>query len=394
VTLDRREFLAIGAGLASLPLLPQEDGLVVHEWGVVTMACGSARIAGVRSEGATFVGGVEQAEQLPAFVATWKGSVDKAIEDWRNMPVRKPVVHFHAKRRMTVDVAVQVPKGRPHAWWPKTDEYAPKAKLPRRGKGFDLDDEPSADAIKPENGALVWKELVLDPAAAPSLDARGWWALARKTASTPVMCGTECERFLFYDALTPVDPGLDVEWTKAGSVKLSARADIAHAFAVRVKDGACRFAHRKGLAKGASCELEPAAGRPDLVPVLVEAGLCRDEAEAVAAIWKEEFFEAAGARVISLVPRETYDAVLPIRITPEPAKLARVLLAHIESVDPDRLGEVEAALDALGSESLDERDAAAKKLKGLGPLAEGLIRRAAETAKDAEVKGRLLELLK
>jgi hypothetical protein len=394
--MNRREFMATGAGgLAALAFRQEEAAFVVHEWGVATIMNGSTAIGAARSEGATFAGGVEKPEELPKFVETFKGFFDMTIENWKNMPVRKPIVYFYAKKRMQVDVRVSIPRGRPHAWWPLTGDVAPRPAFPGRGKGLgQLGELPKVEEMKPENGMLHWPAIVLDPATAlPQPAADGWWPLARKTASTPVVADTLSDKFLFYDALTFVDAGLDIEWTRDGKVKLAARSEIPLAIAVRVKEGACSFAAKK-LAKGESAELAPAAGTPDLVPPLVAAGLFKDEAAALAEIWKEEFFQAPGARVLAVVPRAAYDALLPIEITPKPDKLERVLIAHVECLDPDLAAKLDGWIAKLGADSLDERDAAAAEIRKLGPLAEKTIRAAAEKAADADLKGRLVDLLK
>jgi len=394
--MNRREFMAVGAGgLAGLAFRQDDADFVVHEWGVATIVHGASGIGAARSEGATFAGGVEKPEELPKFVHTFRGMFDQTIENWRNMPVRKPIVYFYAKKKMTVNVLVSIPRGRPHAWWPQAAEIAPRPVLPGRGRGFgDLGELPKIEEMKPENGLLRWPALVIDPlSVAKRPDADGWWPLGRKTASSPVVQGENSDKFLFYDALTFVDPGLDIEWTRDGKAKLSARADIPLAIAVRVKDGACTFAQKK-LAKGESADLAPAAGTPDLVAPLVGAGLYKDEAVALAEIWKEEFFQAPGARVLAIVSRAAYDALLPIEIAPKPDKLERVLIAHVECLDPDVAARVGGWIAKLGAESLDERDAAAAELRKLGALAEMPIRAAAEKATDADLKGRLLDLLK
>ncbi len=392
--MNRREFMAVGAGaLAALPIAAQDDGgLIVHEWGVVTIAYGTTR-GFARSEGSRFVEGVEKPEELPEFVVTLQKALDGAIEDWKNMPVRKPIVYFHAKRRMNVDVRVAIPKGRPHAWWPPVTDLAPKANLrPRGGKGGDEPKLPTIADLPAENGAIVWRNVTLDADEKKFEPAKGWWATARETASTPVSVNGRSDKFLFYDALTRVDAGLEIAWARDGKVTITSR-DAVTLFAIHVKDGTC-FSATLAMAKGEAKELAPTEGKPDLAKPLVAAGLCADEVAALIKIWTDEFFEANGARVLAILPRETYDALLPIEITPKPAELKRVLIAHLECLDPTAQARVDAWIAALGSENLEERDTATKGLRRFGPLAEKSIRDAIERSKDAESKSRLQELLK
>jgi hypothetical protein len=393
VTLNRREFIAAGATALALPAFAQEEGFEVHEWGVVTIAYGTSR-GFVRSEGSRFVDGVEKPEELPAFVETLQKRFDTAIEHWHSMPVRKPIVYFHARKRMTIAVKVAMPKGRPHAWWPRADDVAPKPTLPpKRGFGSDPADKlPVFQDLPMTDGLLSWTALTLDPTATQFAAAAGWWPIARETASTPVLSGALADKFLFYDALTTVDPAVDVTWTAAGNANLSARAAVT-VFAIHVKEGAC-FSASAALAKGASAELVLAKGRPDLAKPLTAAGLCADEAASLIKIWTDEFFETPGARVLVLLPRAAYDALLPLEITPKPTALTRVLIAHLECLDPATQAKVDAWIAKLGSESIDERDAATAGIRSLGPLAEKSVRDAIEQSKDAEVRSRLQELLK
>ncbi|HLF93397.1 MAG TPA: hypothetical protein VJB14_08040, partial [Planctomycetota bacterium] len=72
--------------------------------------------------------------------------------------------------------------------------------------------------------------------------ADGWWETARKTDAAPVRCGGAAEKFLFYDALTPCDPGLSILWKEKGEgekveLKNVSEEPLRHLFALRVKRG-------------------------------------------------------------------------------------------------------------------------------------------------------------
>ena len=414
--LSRRDFIATGAALAALPAFSQDDdGLVVHEWGVVSIAYGSSVWGNARSAGSKAIQGGEQPSDLPAFVETWEQSVNAQIEDWRCQPVDKPVVYFYSKKAMEVRVEVRVPVGRPKAWWPYASAFQPGFDgTPMRG--CEETPEVKLTDIKPVNGRLVWEKLSLDPAIEKFPAAGGWWSTARGVGATPFSFPAEPrplkfgsirgkhplgkgvepnEKFLFYDALTPVDPGISVVWTRDGKATVTAEKHALGAvIAIRVKNGKCTAAAHGALAKAASCTLAPDAGEPALAPALVKAGLYGKEAAAVAEIWKDEFSKVDGARVLALMPLPFYNALFPIEIKPAPKELVRVLVAHLECLDPDLQAQADAWIDQFANDSIEERDAAAAKLRKLGPLVEGTIRRAAENAKDSETKARLLELLK
>ena len=350
--MNRREFLATGTAALAAMRFHTRDPFVVHEWGVVTIADGAtwARLRSAAGEG----------ENLPGFVTTWSAAVGQTVENWKNMPVRKPVVHFYSKEKRTVELRVRIPTGRPEAWWPPAADYGPKPDLPpRRGLRVlgEAEAIPDPSDVKPENGLLRWS-LIVDPAGDPKtfpdVPAGHWWATARKIASTPV----GADRFVFYDALAPFDPG---DLSKPN---------------VQVEDG---------KATG----MTPA----DFEKMLRDAGLYEDEAARVTEIWTPEFFQTDGARAIRIVPREQIDALLPMEISPAPDELTRVLIAHVECLTPEREREVETRIAELGADAVETREAAMKSLEAFGPFAEGALRRALDSTKDPEVHARLTRLL-
>jgi hypothetical protein len=395
--INRRDFIAAGAGgLAALGMRPQDDdGLVVHEWGVVTVIGGtshsSLRTAGCKRSGAT-----EVDPGLPPFVLTWDRFVGNNIDlNGDFVSVRKPILYFYSKKRMTASVRVSVPTGAPAAWWPPGATYSPRPdyhgpnRLGKRG--------PKLKEIQARDGSLRWEALEIDPGKQGFQDAEGWWETARKTDATPVASGKRAEKFLFYDALVTYDPGVDVDWKKGGKVRLknSSPDPFRHLFAVRVKEGEVSFAYLPELKAGAAADLSIQKGTPGtMAKTLVESGLYPKEADGLVEIWREEFFSIDGTRVLMVASREAYDRLLPIEITPVPKELRRVLVVQLECLDEERREEVARLIEGLGAEGLDERATAAAKLRAIGLPAEAQIRSAMEKAKDPEIKARLQDLLK
>jgi len=393
--LNRRDFLALGAGgLAALGARRDDGGLVVHEWGVVTIPYG-AKESGVRSAGVRLGKRGEEIADLPKFVATWAGAVGKQIAELEAMPVRKPVVYFYSKAEARVRLKVSIPGGRPDAWWPPADDFAPKAKFlnPRQLGGRPQ----KLSEIEPKDGHLAWQTLTVDPAAGEFPKADGWWETARKTDAATVRHKGAVEKFLFYDALTLCDPGLSILWKKGGKVELhnGSEEPLRHLFALRVKDGRCSSAYHRELEKGGRVELAVAEGEPgNFADGLVDAGLYRKEAAAIVEIWKEEFFRIDGARVLTILPRAAYDRLLPLEIHPAPKELQRVLIAHLECLDAEAREAIASLVEQLGADELEKREAAATTLRARMPLAGSVIREALRAAKDAEIRGRLEDLLK
>jgi hypothetical protein len=415
--MNRRRFLALGAGgLAALGASPQEpSGFVVHEWGVVSLAYGSSVWGNARTAGAKAAQGAEVPSDLPPFVSKWEDHVREQIQDWQMQPVDKPVVYFYADRATEISVRVGVPAGRPKAWWPPASDFGPTFHgRPMRGFSRVNPEETRLENIKPQNGSVSWNRLTLDPSAGEFPTADGWWALAREVDATPLRFPEppatlkfgmrrkplskdlpRAEKFLFYDALTPFDPGLEVSFGKE-TVEVTNRAhpSVARAFAIRVRRGECWFGSGANLAKDSPARIALAKGMPDLVPALVEAGLFRKEAESIVRIWSDEFFKVDGTRVLALLPQAAYDALLPIEIKPAPRTLVRTLIAHLECLDADEKASIRALAQELGSDEPQKRDAAAGRIKARMPLAESTVREVLQNVQDPEIRARLDDLLK
>lgn len=347
--INRREFIAGSA--AALATARLKNPFVAHEWGVVTIPAGAtwSNVRTISGESPT----------LPGFVATWTGACGSLIEEWKNAPVMidKPVIHFYTDARRVVNVRVSVPTGRPKAWYPPATDFGPRPKLPaREGRGlFVMPDAPKIEEIQPKDGFLAWDGLTIDPAGAELPAADGWWKTAREIPSAVV---GGAERFIFYDALMPFDPG-PVEPN------------------VRVEGG---------KADG----LNP----DDFEAMLLGAGLYKEEAARVTEIWTREFFRTDGHRMLALLPREKIDALLPLSIDPAPDELVRVLIVHVECLTPADRDAVAVEIAALGADDPAKRDAATEALSKRGPTVEGALREARAATRDEEVRTRIGLLLR
>jgi len=272
------------------------------------------------------------------------------------------------------------------------ERIRPAPKFPARGGKRQQDPEPpKIDDIAPKDGFLNWRDLELDPAVTGFPAAPAWWTRARDVDAAAVIAGDQKDRFIYYDALGEYAPKLAADWTKTG-VKLrnDSSDDFAAVMAVRVKDGVCSSATAR-LAQGGSAELALTKGLPDLAAAL--AGLYKKEAAALVEIWNDEFFKTDGVRLLAVLARDVYDRLLPVDISPKPDELVRVLILHLECLDDDRVATIKAWIEDLASGEIETRDVAARKLRELGPLAEPMIRAAAEKTTDAEARARLTELL-
>ncbi len=67
-----------------------------------------------------------------------------------------------------------------------------------------------------------------------------------------------------------------------------------------------------------------------LTESLQQAGLKKDEAQAMVATWENGYFHTPGLRMLYILPKHEVDDILPLKMTPAPQELERVFVARIE----------------------------------------------------------------
>jgi hypothetical protein len=98
-----------------------------------------------------------------------------------------------------------------------------------------------------------------------------------------------------------------------------------------------------GAAPGRTRELSLAP----LEALLRAGGLCPDEARAMLATWRGDWFEP-GLRVLYVLPRPATDRLLPLALVPAPRELERVLVGRLELFEPGLEQELVRAARAVG----------------------------------------------
>jgi hypothetical protein len=83
--------------------------------------------------------------------------------------------------------------------------------------------------------------------------------------------------------------------------------------------------------------------------LLIEQGLYEKEARAMVKTWKSDWFDAEGTRVLYLVPPAVTESFLPLKVTPKPESLVRVLVGRHDVMTPEE----ERRLDQLVKEYED-----------------------------------------
>jgi hypothetical protein len=206
----------------------------------------------------------------------------------------------------------------------------------------------------------------------PEVDRRSWWAHLRDVPCQDVAVRGERERFLFYDGAVDFPAPVSTSWSDERRRELVVRVrrfeefplsptpeevserwwlsarersrvrvpvPIPAVFVVAAEPGreTRGTVLERLLPAGdplrlplAELDLGAAELRRRLLEVLVREGLGGEEARALLATWEKEFFAAPGRRIVTVLPRWMYDALLPLEVFPVPEELVRVGLVWKE----------------------------------------------------------------
>jgi hypothetical protein len=188
-----------------------------------------------------------------------------------------------------------------------------------------------------------------------------------------------------------------------GSARLSCGGELTealrHVYVLRVENGKGAFRYLPDLRCGAEAhELIPAMDgardlsgfansmADDLTSRLVESGLYPKEARAMVNTWRTSYLETDGIRALFVLPQSWTDRFIPMRVTPAPRELVRVMVGRIELLTADRERAAERAISDLSSRDSAIRERAFASLRGEGRFVEPIIRRTLQTTADEQVR--------
>ncbi|HMZ78462.1 MAG TPA: hypothetical protein PLL06_02085 [Acidobacteriota bacterium] len=284
----------------------QKKRLIAHEWGTFTTHVD--------------VNGVVQTwnplnapRDLPGFVRVYhpKNGIQGTVR------METPVIYFYTSKKMTVSVDVEFPHGQISEFYPDTSF---------RGHG------------------IGWKNCLIDPTAEPNFlkePEESHYYPARETDAVPVRVkkastGEQLEKFLFYRGVGTFDLPLGVRLDgNQFVVKNNGTEPIAKVAVFENREGKAGFAIRDLATEELRIE-RPALEtqslevfKTEIETLLVANGLYEKEAKAMIKTWND-VWTAEGLRVFYLIPRQTTDKILPLKITPAPAELVRVMVGRVE----------------------------------------------------------------
>jgi hypothetical protein len=301
-------------------------GLVAHEWGTFTSVAGEdgRPVQWLPHAGPT---------DVPDFVGRITCSLKASLSGTVRMET--PVIYFYAPREMTVDVRVRFPQGVITEWFPRL-----------MGVSNDIIN----DAFR---GDIAWTNVRVRPGASPQFRVgreKNHYYVARETDAAPLQVGSDEERFLFYRGVGRIPPPISARATSDGQIVVShTRGDaLGDIILFENRDGATAYtAQHASAARAVFNALEPEGEAPSpqmhLQKRLVAHGLYPREAKAMVDSWRGSWFEQ-GTRLFYIVSGDAVDAILPLRIDPQPVEVKRVFVGRVEIATPETLHEVTLAL--------------------------------------------------
>jgi hypothetical protein len=299
---------------AATDVVPGTSSLTVHEWGTFTS------VAGERGQAVEWLP-VDRQNDLPCFV----NQSPAGIEDYLAGTVRMetPVLYFYTPRAMKVTATVRFPTG-----W--LTEWYPQAKLTIRETADD-----------PNLSTLEWRDVTVLPNAAPSFPVEpnpSHYYAARQTDAAPLRVKDESEKFLFYRGVGNFPVPISARVRADGKIRLWTGSAIPITGVILFESRGGKLGYRAISSLKGDVTLDPPILNGDLVllqrdleRILMTAGLYPKEAAAMVATWRDSWFEE-GTRVFYIVPPSSVDANLPLKIEPQPAKIARAFVGRIEVI--------------------------------------------------------------
>jgi hypothetical protein len=260
---------------------------------------------------------------------------------------------------------------------------------------------PAEKAIDPKTGIDPYILKV-------SADQGAHYAYARETDSAhiqitdPAMMATYREKFLFYRGVGNFDLPVTLKGLGGGRFAFtnSGKTPLHYAFLVQI-DAArlVRFARYDDVSGSVEMALPKESATPSALAdavtmALVSDGLFEKEARAMVKTWQSSWFGEPGTRVLYSLPMANTDALLPLRLTPAPKELVRVMVGRLEALTPEQESRIESLVGKLGAADPAVRDATAAEIKQLGRFAEPALNRVAKVSEDPETQAYARTLLR
>ncbi len=320
---------------------------IVHEWGTFTTLTSSSGLA--------LTGLYKDESRLPDFVhglpffnySPTTGWPDPEALQNVTVKMETPILYFYCEKALNIEVEVGFKGGTISQWYPQrvAGELNPSG--------------PSVDMAQERTGRILWKAKVLAPeqnpipTPPPDQVTQEWSAPRIHRANSIRGHLGEVEKFLFYRGLGNFPVPLEIRFTPDGQLSLSNRGtrEIAHVMVYELPreasmgeppaiwwegkiGGSERVLAARPVASQGFNGASQAINR--LREAMIQAGLYPEEASAMLQTWANSYFSSErGLKAFWIVPREDVDEILPLRISPVPRSLERVIVGRSDILTPE-----------------------------------------------------------
>lgn len=370
--------------------------LVVHEWGTFLAMNGS--------DGVTLDGMYHEEHALPRFVHA-RGPNELRLPT-SLMKGETPVIYFYTDTETRVSVEVGFPGGLWTQWYPQATMLAPR--LVQAGTLPEIRNSRIGWAVDvvPAKQAAAWGATL------PATERDALWNHAREVdaafvRASPPEGRNEWERFIFYRGLGRKTLPLSAS---ANGARLNCAAPmteaVRHIYVLRIEGGAGAYRYLPSLGCGEQInhlvptmtnaqplEQFASALSDDLAQRLEDSGLYAKEARAMVNTWRSSYFSSDGIRLLFVLPQSWTDAFIPMKISPPPDELVRVMVGRLELLTPERERDASDAISRLSSPDAEVREAAFNVLREQGRYVEPIVRRTLQTSTDEQVRALCRRLL-
>lgn len=288
-----------------------DAGFIVHEWGTFTS------VAGADGEPVEW-NALGCASDLPRFVHDY-GYRGFKVGLGGTVRMETPVIYFYSPRDVDASVRVSFPNGKITEWYPTADYR-------------DLD------------GVIEWKSVKVRPGSAPAFPVESGpsrYYAARATDAAPLEVGDQHEKFLFYRGVARIPVPLSARVAEDGGIVVANQgaSEVPQVILFENRGGAIGYRNVGAIDTSMTLERPAAAEalswvKSDLESALIANGLYPKEAAAMIETWGDSWFEE-GSRLIYILPESAVNAMLPLEISPAPARIARVFVGRIELITPE-----------------------------------------------------------
>lgn len=331
-----RKFITILALMAPAFAADAPAALTVHEWGTFTS------VAGKSGSGVPWVSLTPPAD-LPCFVYHLSAQCIKC--GLNTVRMETPVIYFYSPQPLTASVHVDLPSGLITEWYPQATSRSSLE------SGMTYGDK----------GNIEWSRVEVlpgNPPEFPNAGDRSHYYAARETDAAALRVGDQADRVLFYRGIANFDVPLEPQFLSDGKLEIrnTGRDTIPFAILFENQGGQVGFRLVRDFRGTAALDAPDLTADAEsvhqaLAQALTAAGLYPKEAAAMIETWRDSWFEE-GMRIFYVMPRSVVDAVLPIKIKPQPDRIERVFVGRVEVLSPAMHRTITAALAAGDTNTL------------------------------------------